>query len=110
MDVLIQGYTFVYKVLSNSAAPTLKDSFLSRSILLNNYNLRNSQTDLARFQSQKEKFLKEALNTAGLICGITSSLKLSKLNQFSRLKIVSNKIFDVNNQVISLPGTHRKFQ
>ena len=34
--------TFVYKVLNNSAAPTLEDSFLSRSILVNNYNLRLS--------------------------------------------------------------------
>ncbi len=59
---------------------------------------------------EKENFIKEALNIAGLICGITSRLKLSKINQFSRLKIVSNKIFDVNNKVISLPGTHRKFQ
>ena len=38
--------TFLYKVLSNSAAPILKDSLTSRNILLNNYNLRNSQTDL----------------------------------------------------------------
>jgi hypothetical protein len=29
--------TFLYKVLSNSAAPILKDSFTSRNILLNNY-------------------------------------------------------------------------
>ena len=35
---------------------------------------------------------------------------IPRVHQFSRLKIVSNKIFDVNNQVISLPGTHRKFR
>ncbi len=96
--------------MNNSAAPTLKDSFLSRSILVNNYIILEILKLIWPFQSQKENFLKEALNTAGLMCGITSRLKLSKLNQFSRLKIVSNKIFDVNNQVISLPGTHRKFQ
>ncbi len=52
--------TFVYKVLNNSAAPTLKDSFLSRSILVNNYNLRNSQTDLA-LSKPKREFLKKKL-------------------------------------------------
>ena len=84
---LITKAKFLYKVLSNSAAPTLKDSFISRNILLNNYNLRNSQTDLP-FQSQTENFSKEALNIAMLIFGITFRLKLSKLNQFIYLKVV----------------------
>ena len=84
---LITKAKFLYKVLSNSAAPTLKDSFIRRNILLNNYNLRNSQTDLP-FQSHTENFSKEALNIAVLIFGITFRLKLSKLNQFIYLKVV----------------------
>jgi hypothetical protein len=52
--------TFLYKVLSNSAAPTLKDSFINRNIiLLNNYNLRNSPTDLTLPKPNRE-FLKRS--------------------------------------------------
>ena len=62
---------FLYKVLNNVAAPTLKDSFIDRIISQNNYNLRNTQTDL----------LKEAFNIAALTFGITFRWKLSKLIQ-----------------------------
>jgi hypothetical protein len=50
---------FLYKVLSNSASPILKDSFTSRNILLNNYNLRNAQTDLT-FPKPNREFLKRS--------------------------------------------------
>ena len=56
--------TFVYEVLSNSAAPTLKDSFISRNILLNNYNLGNSQTELA-LSKPKREFLKRSFKYSG---------------------------------------------
>ena len=56
--------TFLYKVLSNSAAPILKDSFISRNILLNNYNLRNSQTDLTLPKPNRE-FLKRSFKYSG---------------------------------------------
>jgi hypothetical protein len=56
--------TFLYKVLSNSAAPILKDSFTSRNILLNNYNLRNSQTDLTLPKPNRE-FLKRSFKYSG---------------------------------------------
>ena len=56
--------TFLYKVLSNSAAPTLKDSFISRNNLLNNYNLRNSQTDLTLPKPNRE-FLKRSFKFSG---------------------------------------------
>ena len=55
---------FLYKVLSNSAAPTLKDSFISRNIFLNNYNLRNSQTDLTLPKPNRE-FLKRSFKFSG---------------------------------------------
>ena len=55
---------FLYKVLSNSAAPTLKDSFISRNIFLNNYNLRNSQTDLTLPKPNRE-FLKRRFKFSG---------------------------------------------
>jgi hypothetical protein len=55
---------FLYEVLSNSAAPTLKDSLISRNILLNNYNLRNSQTDLTLPKSNRE-FLKRSFKYSG---------------------------------------------
>ena len=55
---------FLYKVLSNSAAPTLKDSFISRNTLLNNYNLRNSQTDLTLPKPNRE-FLKRTFKYCG---------------------------------------------
>ena len=55
---------FLYKVLSNSAAPTLKDSFISRNTLLNNYNLRNSQTDLTLPKPNRE-FLKRSFKYSG---------------------------------------------
>ena len=51
--------------MSNSAAPTLKDSFISRNILLNNYNLRNSQTDLTLPKPNRE-FLKRSFKYAYL--------------------------------------------
>ena len=51
--------TFLYKFLSNSAAPILNDSFTSRNILLNDYNLRNSQTDLTLPKPNRE-FLKRS--------------------------------------------------
>jgi hypothetical protein len=50
--------------LSNSAAPTLKDSFISRNILLNNYNLRNSQTHLTLLKPNRE-FLKRSFQYSG---------------------------------------------
>jgi hypothetical protein len=51
--------------LSNSAAPILKDSFIStRNILLNNYNLRNSQTDLTLPKPNSE-FLKRSFKYSG---------------------------------------------
>jgi hypothetical protein len=56
--------TFLYKVLSNSAAPTLKDSFISRNILLNNYNLRNSQTHRTLLKPNRE-FLKRSFQYRG---------------------------------------------
>ena len=56
--------TFLYKVFSNSAAPILKDSFTSRNILLNNYNLRNSQTDLTLPKPNRE-FLKRSFKYSG---------------------------------------------
>jgi hypothetical protein len=58
--------TFLYKVLvlSNSAAPTLKDSFISGNILLNNYNFRNSQTDLTPPKPNRE-FLKRSFKYSG---------------------------------------------
>ena len=49
--------TFLYKVSNDSAAPTLKDSFIDRNISQNNYNLRNSQTDLSLPKPNRE-FLK----------------------------------------------------
>jgi hypothetical protein len=52
------------KVWSNSAAPILKDSFISRNILLNNYNLRNSQTDLTLPKPNRE-FLKRIFKYKG---------------------------------------------
>ena len=61
---LIKAATFLYKVLSNSAAPILKDSFISRNILLNNYNLRNSQTDLTLPKPNRE-FLKRSFKYSG---------------------------------------------
>ena len=51
--------TFVYKVLSNTAAPALKDSLIFRNTLLNNLNLRNSQTDLA-LPKPKREFLRRS--------------------------------------------------
>ena len=51
--------TFLYKVLSNSAAPTLKDSFIDRNISKNNNNLRNSHTDLP-LPGTKREFLKRS--------------------------------------------------
>ena len=56
--------TFLFKVLSNSAAPILKDSFTSRNILLNNYNLRNSQTDLTLPKPNRE-FPKRSFKYSG---------------------------------------------
>ena len=55
---------FLYKVLRNSAAPTLKESFISRNILLNNHNLRNSQTDLTLPKPNRE-FLKRSFKYRG---------------------------------------------
>ena len=80
---------FLYKVLSNSAAPILKDSFISRNILLNNYNLRNSQTDLTLTKPNRE-FLKRSFKYSGayLWNNLNFRLKLSKLNQFIYLKVV----------------------
>jgi hypothetical protein len=52
------------KVWSNTAAPILKDSFISRNILLNNYNLRNSQTDLILPKPNRE-FLKRIFKYKG---------------------------------------------
>ena len=71
--------------MNDSAAPTLKDSFIDRNISQNNYNLGNSQTD---------NFLTEALNIAVLTFGITFGWKLSKLIQSPFLKDILNKIFD----------------
>ena len=52
--------------MNNSAAPTVKDSFLrtGRSILVKNYNLRNSQTDLA-LSKPKREFLKRSIKYSG---------------------------------------------
>jgi hypothetical protein len=51
--------------LSNSAAPILKDSFTSRNILLNNYNLqRSDQTDLTLPKPNRE-FLKRSFKYSG---------------------------------------------
>ena len=101
--------TFVYKVLNNSAAPTLKDSFLSRSILVNNYNLRNSQTDLA-LSKPKREFLKKSFkygwaymwNNLPLEAKQAQSIFTFKNKTKSNVSShVSNKIIDVNSQVIS---------
>jgi hypothetical protein len=56
--------TFLYKVLSNSAAPILKDAFISINILLNNYNFRNSQTDLTLPKPNRES-LKRSFKYSG---------------------------------------------
>ena len=56
--------TYLYKVLNNSAAPTLKDSFIDSSISQNNYNLRNSQTDLT-LPRPKREFLKRNFKYSG---------------------------------------------
>ena len=55
---LLAKATFLYKVLTNSAAPTLKDSLIRKSILQSNYNLRNTQTDLSLPMSNREFFKK----------------------------------------------------
>jgi hypothetical protein len=80
---------FLYKVLSNSAAPTLKDSLISRNILLNNYNLRNSQTDLTLPKPNRE-FLKRSFKYSGAYLWNNLPLEaiLSKLNQFIYLKVI----------------------
>ena len=52
------------KVLNDSAAPTLKDSFIDRNISQNTYNLRNSQTDLSLPKPNKE-FLKRSFKYSG---------------------------------------------
>ena len=56
--------TFLYKVLNDSAAPTLKDSFIDRNISQNNYNLRNSQTDLFLPKPNRE-FFKRSFKYSG---------------------------------------------
>ena len=66
---LLAKATFLYKVLTNTAAPTLKDSLIRKSTLQSNYNLRNSQTDLSLPKSNRE-FFKKAINTAVLLFGI----------------------------------------
>ena len=56
--------TFLYKVLNDSAAPTLKDSFIDRNISQNNYSFRNSQTDLT-LPRPKREFLKKSFKHSG---------------------------------------------
>ena len=77
---MVQGYIFIY-------------SFIDRNISKNNYNLRNSQTDLS-LPKPNRNFLKEALNIAVLTFGITFRWKLSKLIQSPFFEDILNKIFD----------------
>ena len=45
---------FMYKVLNDHAAPSLKESFYERNVMQNRYNLRNSEYDLTIPRSRTE--------------------------------------------------------
>jgi hypothetical protein len=104
--------TFLYKVLGNSTAPTLKDSFISRNILLRNYNLRNSQTDLTLPKPNRE-FLKRSFKYSGAYLWNNHPLEAKQAQSIYIVKSCIKQIFDVNNRVwiqliISLSGTHHR--
>ena len=92
--------TFLYKVLSNSAAPILKDSFTSRNILLHNYSLRNSQTDLTLPKPNRE-FLKRSFKYSGAYLWNNLPLEAKQAQSIYTFKscIKQNNFFDVNNRV-----------
>ena len=58
----------VYKILNDYTGPNLKESLIRRNIWQTNYDLRNSQTDLA-LQNQKGSFSKKNLIIVGQNCG-----------------------------------------
>ena len=74
--------TFLYKVLNNSAVPTLKDSFIDRSISQKNYNLRNFQTDLT-LPRPKREFLKRSFKYSGAYLWNNLSLEAKQASAHS---------------------------
>ena len=77
--------TFLYKVLNDSAAPTLKDSFIDRNISQNNYNLRNSQTDLSLPKPNRE-FLKRSFKYSGAYLWNNLPLEAKQAHSISLFK------------------------
>ena len=59
---------FVYKILNNYTGPNLKESLIKKNIWQTNYDLKNSQTDLA-LPKPKREFLKKNLIIVGQNCG-----------------------------------------
>ena len=78
---------FIYKILNNYTAPTLKESVHKISEYENTYNLRNTNTDLALPQPKKE-FLKKSFRYSGALLWnyLTYEVKQAEsLNSFKRL-------------------------
>jgi hypothetical protein len=80
------------------AAPILKDSFTSRNILLNNYNLRNWQTDLTLPKPNRE-FLKRSFKYSGAYLWNNLPLEAKQAQSIYTFKSYIKQIFDVNNRV-----------
>lgn len=55
---------FMYKILNKHTAPNLNELFCKRNISQNNYNLRNSETDLS-LPKPKTEFLKKGFGYSG---------------------------------------------
>ena len=55
---------FMYKVLNDHAAPSLKESFCERNVMQNRYNLRNSEYDLT-IPKPRTEYLKRSFKYSG---------------------------------------------
>ena len=65
---LISKSLLKYKILNNYTEPNLKESLIRRNIWQTNYDLRNSQADVAAPKPKRE-FLKKVLIIVGQNCG-----------------------------------------
>ena len=55
---------FMYKVLNDHAAPSLKESFYERNVMQNKYNLRNSEYDLT-IPRPRTEYLRRSFKYSG---------------------------------------------
>lgn len=75
----------MYKILNDHTAPNLKGLFRRKNITQNNYNLRNSNIDLA-LPKPKSEFLKKSFGYSGAILWNNLPQELKLMESISSFK------------------------